>query len=128
MKKILAIITMLLALSFNVQAASLLLSWNANTEDDLAGYKVYYGTAEDKLTSVVDVKNVTSYSFIVSPTTTTTYYAALTAYDTSGNESVKSEIISVTVTVADVVPPAKPTGFKAILQKLTEWFKKKFRA
>ena len=128
MRKLFMVLVFMILPLLSLQAASINVSWNANTESDLAGYKVYYGTAVDKMDSIVDVGNVTSYAFTVSPVVTTTYFAVLTAYDTSGNESVKSDVTSVTVVIADTTPPAKPTGFKAFLQKLAEWFKKKFRA
>ncbi len=85
-------------------AASILVSWNANTEDDLAGYKVYYGTASRSYGSGLDVGNVTSYRFDNVPLGRT-YYIAVTAYDTSNNESGYSEEASITTGSADVTPP-----------------------
>ena len=63
--------------------------WDRNTEDDLAGYKVYYGDSPKLYRSVVDVGNVTEYRFR-SLNEGVTYYIAITAYDTSDNESGKS--------------------------------------
>lgn len=126
MKRFLSIvwgIVLVLFLVTAADAATVKISWNANTEADLAGYKLYYGIASGNYTSSIDVKNVTQYSVTVNPTVTTTYYVAVTAYDTSGNESVKSDEASVTVTVADTTPPAKPTGLKALIQQLVSWFK-----
>lgn len=73
----------------NVGAAKI--SWNANTEPDLAGYKVYYGTSSGVYTTVIDVgltatpstPNYTVYNL----TKGITYYFNVTAYDTSNNES-----------------------------------------
>ena len=73
------------------------LSWVApttNADDtpltDLAGYKVYYGTATGVYgTTPTDAGNVTTYS-LTGLTKGTTDYVAVTAYDTSSNESVKS--------------------------------------
>lgn len=65
-------------------------SWNANTEPDLAGYRVYYGTQsgqyqQSKGTGTVIV-GATSH-MITGLTAGTRYYFAVTAFDTSGNES-----------------------------------------
>jgi hypothetical protein len=70
----------------NTDVSQVTISWNANTETDLAGYKVYYGNSSGNYNYVVDVGNQTSYilSNLVSGET---YYIAVTAYDTSGNES-----------------------------------------
>ena len=85
------------------QAADILVSWNANTEADLAGYKVYYAQPGDSgwtladgyvfegdFEHVQDVGNVTTYTIpdiVQGP-----YAIAVTAYDTSGNESDSSEV------------------------------------
>ena len=116
--KIIGILAALLLVSVLAQAAQIQVSWNANTETDLAGYKVYAGTAPGQYGAPVDVGNVTAYTATLTPATGTTYYFALTAYDTSGNESVKSDEVS--VYVPDVTPPAKPTG---LLQRLLAWLK-----
>ncbi len=61
------------------------LAWNANNEEDLAGYKLYY-IASSGENGRIDVGNVTEYelSFLMEAKD---YYLSLTAYDTSGNES-----------------------------------------
>ncbi|BCA53033.1 hypothetical protein W02_01730 [Nitrospira sp. KM1] len=74
--------------------ASASLSWNANSESDLAGYKVYYGTSSGNYTSSINVGKVTNYT-VTGLATGRTYYFALTAYDTTGNESAKSSERSV---------------------------------
>jgi len=85
-------------------AGSATLSWSGNTESDLAGYKVYYGTTartgtDPKVCTMcgystkVDVGKVTTYT-ISNLTNNTTYYFSITAYDTSNNESVFSSEVS----------------------------------
>jgi fibronectin type 3 domain-containing protein len=118
-KTLLSIIFVLLASS--AFAAQVQLTWNANTETDLAGYKVYYGTAAGTYGVPVDVGNVITYTMTITPTTGATYYFALTAYDTSGNESAKSSEVS--VFLKDGTAPAKPTGF---MQRLQAWIKALF--
>lgn len=66
--------------------ASVTLTWNANSESDLQGYRVYYGTSSRNYTTNTDVGNVTSYT-VSGLATGATYYFAITALDTSGNES-----------------------------------------
>lgn len=64
-------------------------AWNANTEQDIAGYKIYAGTATgtyDMTGSPRDVGNVTSGYFVVK-TYGQPLYFALTAYNTSQQES-----------------------------------------
>lgn len=67
------------------------LSWNANTESDLAGYRVYHSFSSNGFT-------VGSYSFTTRGTSLTCedmgvsqdgrlHYWTVTAYDTAGNES-----------------------------------------
>jgi hypothetical protein len=75
------------------------LTWNATTTnvdgtplEDLEGYKVYHGTESKKYKVSYDVKNVTTYK-IDDLIDWHTYYFAVTAYDTSGNESPYSEEI-----------------------------------
>ena len=65
-----------------------LLVWNNNSEGDLAGYHVYYGTSPGNYTVAVDVGNVTEYKLDdLGLHEDVIYYIAITAYDLSGNES-----------------------------------------
>jgi hypothetical protein len=79
-------------------AAELTLAWDANTESDLNGYVVYYGTSSKNYDHTIDVGNVTTCT-IPDLTEGQTYYLAATAYDSSLNESAYSEEISYTVPV-----------------------------
>jgi len=95
-----------------VWAGSATVSWNANTEPDLAGYRIYYGTSPRTGTnpgsattqplpkcglcgysSSVTVGNVRTYTFS-SLTNSATYYFSVSAYDTSNNESAFSVQVS----------------------------------
>lgn len=73
------------------------LSWNANTEPDLAGYKIYIGRASGTYTdprSPIDVGNVTTYVIDISESGT--WYFSLTAYNAGGSESgFSSELVGV---------------------------------
>jgi len=68
------------------------LQWSTPASDidgaamTVAGYKVYYGTESGVYTTVIDVGNVNTYTVSGLPAGTT-YFFAVTAYDTSGVES-----------------------------------------
>ena len=53
--------TMLFASSF-LQAGPATVSWDANQETDLAGYKIYYGIESRNYNDVINVGNVTSFT------------------------------------------------------------------
>ncbi len=89
-------------------AAEVLVEWDPNTEADLAGYKLYYGTTSRTEgsyaeTVVIDNKGATNWSLTLPGDT---YYFALTAYDVSGNESDFS--VEVSAVVPDTRGPGKP--------------------
>lgn len=84
---------------------SVTLGWNPNSETDLAGYKIYYGTAS-RNSGGYTIPN--SHARITAGTETYTfpslpdgtYYFSLTAYDTSDNESeFSNEVFTVLTTV-----------------------------
>jgi len=71
---------------------SVTLSWSANGEKDLAGYKIYLGTSSGNYTasgSPTVIGKVTSYT-VTGLQRNTTYFFALSAYDSAGNESALS--------------------------------------
>jgi fibronectin type 3 domain-containing protein len=94
-------------------AAQIRLAWDANTEPDVAGYKIYYGTSSKSYTGSVDVGNVTSYT-LTGLTQGQTYYIAVTAYNTSGSESNYSGEVSGVATEttlpASETPPTVSTS------------------
>lgn len=120
MKKLFTILA-ILAIAGIAQAATVQVTWNPNTEPDLSGYKLYHGTASGQYGEPVDVGNVTGHVMEITPEYGATYYFALTAYDTSGNESGYSDEAS--CFVPDGRAPEKPTGLKAIIQAIISWFK-----
>jgi len=60
---------------------------------DLAGYKIYYGTASGTYGYSIDVGNVTTYT-LTGLAQGQTYYIAAAAYDTSSNQSGFSNEVS----------------------------------
>jgi hypothetical protein len=69
------------------------LSWSAVTNTDLAGYKVYVGTASGVYGPPINVGNVTSY-VLSNLAVGNTYYFVVTDYTTSGMESLPSNEVN----------------------------------
>lgn len=109
-KSILFTLLFLLFATPSLFAAQATLSWNPNSESDLAGYKVYYGNSSGTYHTSVDAGNQTSYT-VPNLKEGDPYFFAVTAYDLSGNESGYSNEVSYDVPIPpDTTPPADPTG------------------
>jgi hypothetical protein len=80
-------------------SAQVTLAWDPNTNPNIAGYRIYYGSASGKYSNSVDVGNKTSYT-LSNLSDKKTYYIAVTAYDRSGKESGLSNEV-----VFDASPP-----------------------
>ncbi len=98
-------------------AATLSMSWNANTEADLAGYQVYIDQA-----APVDVGLVNLYQVEITPSEGQPYAVQVTAYDLTGNVSQKSEV----ATCVYDTPPAAPTGLKVWFAQIIAWIMSAF--
>ena len=70
-------------------------SWDPNTEPDVAGYKLSYGTQPGEHSVVLDVGNVTTYQF--DPPPGRRYYVVVQAYNTAGELSEKSDEVSIDI-------------------------------
>ena len=81
-------------------AARIKLAWDPNTEPDVVGYKVYFGTSSRNYGPPIDVQYVTVYA-LKSLTKGQRYYIAVTAYDSSGYESGFSNEVSGVAEQAD---------------------------
>jgi hypothetical protein len=62
---------------------------------NLAGYRVYWGTTQANLDHVVTVANPGLVRYVISDLTPATWYFALTAYNSNGQESDRSQIGSI---------------------------------
>ncbi|KZE76199.1 hypothetical protein AV654_23870 [Paenibacillus elgii] len=107
---------------------SVKLSWNAVSDKDLARYNVYMsansGQTWDSAFYVTSAapSTVTSVTYTVTGLTYGKEYAfAVSAVDTSGNESVKSAVVKATTKTPpddgggkDMTPPAIPAGLTAV--------------
>ena len=78
---------LLFCLCSSVNAVTL--AWDANSEPDLAGYKIHWGTQSRAYTNIFDVGNVIQTDVDIPIGS----YIAATAYDTDGNESGYSDEI-----------------------------------
>lgn len=101
------------------------LTWNAPTTNgdgtaltDLSGYKVYYGTSSGVYSGKTDVgmptcttmgMGNTECTYTVASLNSGNYYFAVTAYDSSGNESDYSNEANKTATGGDYDSPANPS-------------------
>src|SRR3972149_2470938 len=113
MLPIIFLLVICLGLTNNARAGQAIMTWDPPTTNtdgtpltDLAGYKIYYGTTSGNYTSNIDAGNVTSYT-LTNLTNNVTYYFAVTAYNTSANESDYSTEVSKTITgTSDTAAPA----------------------
>jgi hypothetical protein len=86
---------------------SVSLAWNANSESDLAGYKVYWGTQSGLYGQpLVLGKKLTA--TVSNLTAGVRYYFAVTAYNQGGLESTFSQEVS-TIVTASPTPTPTPT-------------------
>lgn len=91
--KRLFLIWFILLVFVGLAAESVSLRWDANSEPDVSGYKVYYGTNSGVYFASVDVGNTTT-TTIGNLAPGVTYYFAATAYNTSRLESDRSNEVS----------------------------------
>ncbi len=114
-KAILLTVCLFLAITATANAKTVNLAWDPSPSTNVAGYKIYYkegssslqfnGTGANEGSSPIDVGKVLSSSLTGLPDTQTHYFA-VTAYDTSGNESTPSNIVdSSPVIIAINHPP-----------------------
>jgi hypothetical protein len=90
--------------------------WDSNTEADMAGYKLYKGSAAGgPYTFIVSIPYLPGVPTQTSPTdiivpdgTETVIYFVLTAYDISNNESGYSNEVNARI---DFKPPGNPVQF-----------------
>ena len=72
--------------TFPAFSETVIAEWDANTESDLAGYNIYYGTESGNYDQSINVGNNISW-FVDNLIVSAIYYFAITAYDFVGNES-----------------------------------------
>jgi hypothetical protein len=82
----------------------LTLAWNPGSGSAIAGYRLYEGAACRTYTNVIDVGNVTTKT-VTGLVGGATYFFAVTAYNTNGQESDFSGELSYTVPLPTNTPP-----------------------
>lgn len=86
-KKIILIIYCLIIINFPLQALTVTLTWENNSEPDISHYIVYWGTTTGTYTwNSGNIGLVTTYTVTI-PDGTQVYYFAVTAVDGEGLES-----------------------------------------
>ena len=115
------------SLNYVWAAGSATLSWSANNEPDLVGYRIYYGTSPRTgdcppagYPNKIDVGKTDTpdnpFFVVGNLEDDKTYYFSLTSYDASGNESCFSQEMS------KIIPKAKISWY----QEINRFFQKAF--
>ena len=104
MKIISSILFILLLWAGSLSAATIVVTWDANVETDLAGYGVYDNGVLAGSTGVLAAP-----TFSILNVTDGVHAITLDAFDATGNRSLKSDAVSITVDTIPCAVPAKPT-------------------
>ena len=120
MKKTILAVLLISLFSLPAFAAEVTFEWDANTESDLAGYRLYQSTTSNGQVLGVgaisitcpplEPKDCTQYTH--KGLSDGTFYWKATAFDVDGNESDFSEEVSLSI---DTIPPGSPQSFTVII-------------
>lgn len=122
MKKLFFAISLSILLCFSTLAFAgtswVKLGWDANSEPDLVGYRLYrstvdgvYAYGETSANLVAEIpKDTTPLEYVDRNIPDGTYYWVVTAYDSEGHESGPSNQVSITFDTITNLPPAAPQG------------------
>ena len=92
------------------------LAWDANSESDLAGYRIFMRQSGSSYNySNPNWQGTATTCTVVAPLTDTLYYFVARAFDTADNESGNSNEVSYrTEPPPDTTPPAAPRNLRYI--------------
>lgn len=107
------LLAMFLLVPIQALAGSASLSWQPNSESDLTGYRVYYGAASRTYGPPISVNQGSSYT-VNDLQEGDTFFFAVTAVDSSGNESGYSNEVSKTI------PQATPSAYQLTLSRSSD--------
>ena len=98
----------LLTIAVCAHAADVTLTWDPNTEADLAGYRLYQkqDSAVPPFTWVQEIPKGTETTTVLNLDGTHSYSFAVTAYNTAGMESAYSNVVTIPAA------PLAPAGLK----------------
>ena len=114
MKKILILLLCQFSLlTAQIKVNYVLISWHENIESDLAGYNVYFGIDSTYLNNKISCGMNDELLLVDKLNVNQKYFFAVTAYDSTGNESEYSNIESFMLKT-DIIPPEKPNQKKPI--------------
>jgi len=109
------VLAVILLCYVNAKAGEVKLTWDPNSESDLAGYKVQQSTDNAMVSpTVIDLPLATladvsapQFNYLSLPDGT--YYFTVTAYDNADNESGPSNKVSISI---NQDPPGNPTNLR----------------
>ena len=105
---ILSIMALVLLIAGPAYAADVTLQWDANTETDLAGYRLYQkaDSATPPFVKVREIPKGTTTASVTGLDSAHSYSFAVTAYNSAGIESAYSNIVTIPAA------PIAPAGLK----------------
>lgn len=123
MRKLILILVLILFPVLCFAASDVTLEWDLNTEQDMAGYRVYQSASPGIVPApglkVGEIPHPTNtYTFIVQDGT---WYWVVTAYDTENNESGPSNEVTATLDTEAPTPPQN--FFIKLIMKIVMWLK-----
>src|ERR1700681_1452163 len=113
---LLLVIVLLFGSASKLLAANATATWNPNSELNIGGYKLSYGTQTGVYPTTVDCGNVTTYAMTLTPGRR--FYFVLQAYDTSKLLSPRSAEVffdvpastPISPIIASLTPTSAPVG------------------
>ena len=109
-------LVILVCSAFEVEAAVVTLTWNPSSSPNIAGYRLHSGTTSGVYSQTIELGNATS-TLVSNLVTGKTYFFVVTAYNTMGVESARSNEVSYlappTTGPAQMVSPAPGSTFNS---------------
>ena len=102
-----ALITLICS-AFNTDAANVGLAWDANSDPNIAGYRLYTGFQSGIYSQSTNVGN-TNYVLVTNLIAGKPYYFTVTAYNTTAVESAPSNQVTYTAPPSSPTPTATPS-------------------